>query len=506
MERQFVAVLRRLSENLGKFAKFAPRWTCIAPFLCYQGIARQHIENKSTTQNIVMNVTMQKTGDVSARLSVEVKEEDYKDKVTKEIKDFGRTHVIPGFRKGHVPFGELERRFGRQIASDVVNHEVYEAVVNYLRDNKVNILGDPMPVEVKELDLKKQKDYTFEYDLILAPELNVEINGDIHVPYRKITVTDEMVKEQDEAMRKRYGKQEQGEETTADALVKGVLMQLNADGSINENDGAIQVSDAIVGPAFFKSKEEAEKFAGKKVGDKVVFNPWNTCEGNPTELSSMLRIDKSIAGDVKSDFEMTISEIIVVKPAELGEEYFTMAFGKDKVHNEEEYMAAVKDIVAQQLAQHSEMYFRLDAQKVLMEKFGDMKFADELLKKWLINRNEGLNEENIDEEYTRMLPGLKWQLITERVAEQGNVKVTEENLLGFAKANAARQFASYGMLNLDDEIITNYAKQMLADKDNRNRLVNTLGDIMLFDALKKMVTVDEQEMSFDDFKKMAEAN
>lgn len=453
-----------------------------------------------------MNVTMQKTGDVSARLSVEVKEEDYKDKVVKELKDLGRNHAIPGFRKGHVPFGELERRFGRQVASDVVNHEVYEAVVNYLRDNKIDILGDPMPVEVKELDLKKQKEYTFEYDLILSPELNVEIGKDIHVPYYNITVTDEMTDEQDKAMRKRYGKQEPGEETTPDALVKGVMMQLNADGSINENEGAIQVADAIVGPAFFKSKDEAEKFAGKKVGDKVVFNPWNTCEGNPAEMASMLHIDKSIAGDVKSDFELAISEIIVVKPAELGEEYYTMAFGKDKVHNEEEYKAAIRDIVASQLKQHSEMFFRLDAQKVLMEKFGEMTFADELLKKWLIARNEGLTEENIDEEYQRMLPGLKWQLITDRVAQQGNVKLTEEKLLDFAKANAAHQFASYGMLNLDDEIITNYAKQMLADKEQRNRMVNTLGDLMLFDAIKNMVTVDEKEISFDDFKKMAEAN
>lgn len=451
-----------------------------------------------------MNVTMQKTDDVSARLTVEVKEADYKDKVAKEIKEFGRSHTIPGFRKGHVPFAELERRVGRHIASDVVNHEVYEAVVNYLRDNKVNILGDPMPVEVKELDIKKQKDYTFEYDLILAPELNININKDIHVPYYDITVSDEMLNEQDEAMRKRYGTQVPGEETTPDALVKGVLMQLNEDGTINENEGAIQVADGIVGPAFFKSKEEAEKFAGKKVGDKVVFNPWNTCEGNPTEMASMLHIDKSIAGDVKSDFEMAISEIIVVKPAEPGEEYYTMAFGKDKVHNEDEYKAAVKDIVDQQLKQHSETVFRLDAQKTLMDKFGNITFADELLKKWLIGRNEGLNEENIDEEYQRMLPGLKWQLITERIAEQGDVKVTEENLLGFAKANAARQFASYGMLNLDDEIITNYAKQMLADKENRSRMINTLGDLMLFDALKKMVTLDTKNVSFDEFKKIAE--
>lgn len=451
-----------------------------------------------------MNVTMEKTGDVSARLTVSVVETDYRDKVTKELKKFGQTHALPGFRKGHVPFAELKRRFGLGITSDVINREVYEAVTAYLRDNKVPVLGEPLPVEVKELDLKNQKDFTFEYDLALSPELDIKIDGDIHVPYYEISVGDEMIDEQDKALRRRYGSQVPGEKTEPDALVKGVMMQLNADGTINDNEGAIQVTDAIVSPAFFKSKEEAEKFADKKVGDKVVFNPWNTCDGNPAEMSSMLHVDKAFAGDVKSDFELTISEIIVVKPAELGEEYYTTVFGKDKVHDENEYRDAVKSMIARELSGNSEMMFRFDAQKILMEKYGDMKFADELLKKWLVNRNEEFNESNIDEEYVKLLPGLKWQIVSERIAEQGDVKVTEENLMGFAKARAAQQFASYGMLNLDDEIITNYAKQSLSDKNFRNRLVNQLGEILLFDALKKMITLDKKEVTLDEFKSIAE--
>jgi len=447
---------------------------------------------------------MEKTGDVSARLTVSVVETDYQDKVTKELKKFGQTHALPGFRKGHVPFAELKRRFGLGITSDVINREVYEAVTAYLRDNKVPVLGEPLPVEVKELDLKNQKDFTFEYDLALSPELDIKIDGDIHVPYYEISVGDEMIDEQDKALRRRYGSQVPGEKTEPDALVKGVMMQLNVDGTINDNEGAIQVTDAIVSPAFFKSKEEAEKFADKKVGDKVVFNPWNTCDGNPAEMSSMLHVDKAFAGDVKSDFELTISEIIVVKPAELGEEYYTTVFGKDKVHDENEYRDAVKSMIARELSGNSEMMFRFDAQKILMEKYGDMKFADELLKKWLVNRNEEFNESNIDEEYVKLLPGLKWQIVSERIAEQGDVKVTEENLMGFAKARAAQQFASYGMLNLDDEIITNYAKQSLSDKNFRNRLVNQLGEILLFDALKKMITLDKKEVTLDEFKSIAE--
>lgn len=451
-----------------------------------------------------MEVTLKKNGTTDARLTVSVVEANYAEKVTKELKTIGKTHQIPGFRKGHVPFAELKRRFGMQVTSDVINRVVYDAVIDYLRENKIDILGEPLPVEVVALDLKNQKDFTFEYDLALTPELDVKVDKDMTVPYYTIAVSDEMIDEQDKGLRKRFGAQIPGEEMEPDALVKGALMQLNEDGTINENDGAIQVASGIVAPMYFKSKEEAAKFDGKKVGDKVVFNPWNTCGGDPTEMSSMLQIDKEIASDVKSDFEMAISEIIVVRPAELGEEFYTNVFGKDKVHNEEEYRKALRDMIAGQLAGNSEMLFRQEAQNALMAKYGNLTFADGLLKKWLMNRNEGLNEENIDEEYKKLLPGLEWQLISDRIARQADIKIEESDLLNFAKMMAARQFAQYGMTNLDEEIVTNYAKQMLSDKNYRSRLIEQVGDIKLFNAIKEMVTVDNKEVSLDEFKEIAE--
>ncbi len=450
-----------------------------------------------------MEVTLQKNG-TSARMTVNVVESDYLDKVNAELKNIGKTHQLPGFRKGHVPFAELKRRFGRQVTSDVINQVVYEAVTGYLRDNKIDILGEPLPVEVVELDLKNKKDFTFEYDLALTPELDVKVDKEMELPYYTIAVSDEMIDEQDKGLRKRFGAQIPGEEMEPDALVKGALMQLNEDGTVNEKEGAIQVVSGIVAPMYFKSKDEAAKFEGKKVGDKVVFNPWNTCDGDPTEMSSMLQIDKEIASDVKSDFEMAISEIIVVRPAELGEEFYTNVFGKDKVHNEDEYRAAIKEMIAAQLSGNSEILFRQEAQKALLDKYGKMTFADDLLKKWLIHRNEGLNEENIDEEYTKMLPGLEWQLISDRIARQADIKIEEADLLNMAKGMAARQFAQYGMTNLDDEIVTNYAKQMLSDKNYRNRLIEQVGDIKLFNAIKEMVTVDNKEVSLDEFKEIAE--
>ena len=450
-----------------------------------------------------MNITSTNADAVSMRLTVSAEENDYKAKVTEDLKKIGRTHQIPGFRKGHVSLKDLERRFGKQVTSDVINQVVYEAVIKYIQDNKLNVLGQPMPVEVKELDLKNQKDFTFEYDLALAPELNVEVDKNIEIPYYNIEVSDEMVSEQDAAFRKRFGAQVPGEEFEKDALVKGAIMQLNEYGSIKEGDDAIQVVSGILAPMYFTDKDEAAKFEGKKVGDKVVFNPRKAAGENITELSSMLNIDKERVAEVQGDFEMAISEIIVVKPAELGEEFYTNVFGKDKVSNEEEYRAAVKELIHDELAGNSDMLFRWNARKVYMEKYGDMQLPAEILKKWLASRNEGMTAEQVEEEYKRMEADLKWQLVLDQIVSKLGVKIEKEDLLEFAKGLAARQFAQYGMTNMDDETITKYAENILADKNYIGRIQEQVGEVKTFNALKEAVTLKEENVTLDQFKEVA---
>lgn len=450
-----------------------------------------------------MNVSMTKTDAVEARLTVSVEENDYKEKVQKQLKEIGRTHQIPGFRKGHVSMADLQRRFGREVTSDVINHEVFEAVMKYIEDNKLNVLGQPVPVEVKELDFKTQKDFTFEYDLALAPELNVVLDKSEHIPYYEIEVTDEMIDEQDKAFRRRFGAQVAGEEFEKDALVKGSIVELNEDGSVKEGDDAIRVENGIVAPMYFKSPAQAALFEGKKVGDSVDFNPWDTCDGDPTELSSMLQVGKDRVADLHNNFRLTISEIIVVRPAELNQEFFDQVFGKDKVHNEEEYRNAIKEMIAGELSYNSQMVFRVSARDFFVKKYGEMQLPSATLKKWLMMRNEGLTESNIDEEYEKMVPDLKWQLIKEQIAQVADVKIEESDLIEFAKNMAARQFAQYGMTNLDDETLTNYAGNILADKNYRPRLVEQVGDIKLFTAIENGVTLDRETVSLDRFKEIA---
>ncbi len=450
-----------------------------------------------------MNVTMTKTDNVSACITVSVVENDYQEKVTKDLKEIGKSHVIPGFRKGHIPFGELKRRFGKQVTSDVINREVYDAVVNYIKDNKLGILGEPLPVEVKELDLKNEKDFTFQYEIGIAPEIDATLDKNVHLPYYTIEVSKEMVDEQDAGFRERFGSQVPGEVVDAKALVKGAIMELNEDGTVKETEDAIQVVGGIVAPMYFKSKEEADKFIGKKVNDKVVFNPANTCNGNVAEVASMLNISKEQAANVKGDFEMAISEIIVVKSAELNQEYFNNVFGADKVKSEEEYFEALKSMIASQLVGNSEMLFRVDAEHLLVEKFGNVELPATFLKKWLVARNDGFTAGTIDAEFEKMIPSLKWQLIKERIAANAEIKIEEADVINHAKNIAAQQFAQYGMTNMDDETLTDYAKRILADKNYRPRIVEEVGDVKLFVAIKDMVTVDDKTVSIDEFKEIA---
>lgn len=449
-----------------------------------------------------MNVSMQKTSDVSGRLTVEITAADYEAKVKEDLKKIGKTHTIPGFRKGHISMNDLMRRFGKQVTSDVINETVYKAVIDYINDNKLEVLGHPVPVEVIDLDLKNKSDYTFEYDLALAPEVNVDLTKDITVPYYPIEVSEDMVKEQDEAFRKRFGKQEPGEVTEPDCLVKGSLMELNPDGTIKEGDGAIQVISTIVGPKFFTSDEERAKFADKKVGDKIIFNPWNTCNGNPAELSSMLQIDKEKAPEAKADFELTVSEIIVVRPAEHNEEFYTNVFGADKVHNEEEYLAEVKRMIAGQLSGNSEMVFRTDARKAIMDHYSDIKLPDEILKRWLLTREANFTPENIDAEYDRMVPDLKWQIISDKIAENGHLEVTDDDMLEYARGMAAQQLAQYGMTNMDMETITGFAKNILADKQWAPRIREQVAATKLFNYIKSQVNIEEHPLTLDAFREM----
>lgn len=451
-----------------------------------------------------MQVTLEKNNDLDAIIKVQVVEADYAEKVDKDLRELGRTRQIPGFRKGHVSIEHLRRLFGRDVKAHVLNDEVFKAVLDYLRDNKIDILGEPLPKAVEEINLT-QKDYTFEYEVGIAPKLDIEVNKEIKVPYDIIEVDSKMLEEQDKALRARFGSQEPGEEADATALVKGAIMQLDADGNVMTSEDAIQVVAGIVSPQHFASKEEADKFLGKKVGDKVVFNPAKAEGDNKVALASMLNVDKEKVEGLTSDFEMAIAEIIVLKPAEHNEEFFKAVFNQDDIKTEEQYNDALKALIARELAPNSDYKFNHDVQKALVEKFGNFELPGEFLKKWLQARNSEITAEDAAKEYDTMLPSIKWELIKGEIARKQDIKVDNDDLLNFAKGVAARQFAQYGMMNMGDDVIADYAKRMLEDQKFARQIHEQASDMKLFNALRALVDVEEKTVTLDEFKKLVGA-
>lgn len=451
-----------------------------------------------------MQVTLEKNNDLDAVIKVQVVEADYAEKVDKDLRELGRTRQIPGFRKGHVSIEHLRRLFGRDVKAHVLNDEVFKAVLDYLRDNKIDILGEPLPKAVEEINLT-QKDYTFEYEVGIAPKLDIEVNKEIKVPYDIIEVDSKMLEEQDKALSARFGSQEPGEEADATALVKGAIMQLDADGNVMTSEDAIQVVAGIVSPQHFASKEEADKFLGKKVGDKVVFNPAKAEGDNKVALASMLNVDKEKVEGLTSDFEMAISEIIVLKPAEHNEEFFKAVFNQDDIKTEEQYNDALKALIARELAPNSDYKFNHDVQKALVEKFGNFELPGEFLKKWLQARNSEITAEDAAKEYDTMLPSIKWELIKGEIARKQDIKVDNDDLLNFAKGVAARQFAQYGMMNMSDDVIADYAKRMLEDQKFARQIHEQASDMKLFNALRALVDVEEKTVTLDEFKKLVGA-
>ncbi len=449
-----------------------------------------------------MNVTFEKESNVTGKIIVNVDVADYEGKVKKELRKFSETHVIPGFRKGHVPMDQLRRRFGKDVKSEVINDLVHGAVNEYIKENNLQILGQPLPVEVKEIT-NDDVDYTFSYEVGLAPEFNVEVDKNVTLPYYTIEVSEEMLKDQDEALRRRMGSQVPGEEVEPDAVVKGTIFELNEDGTVKESEDAIQVINGILAPNYFKDKEEAEKFIGKKVGDKVVFNPYKSCEGNLAELSSMLNIDKDRAANVKENFEFTITEIIVLRPAEHDQEFYNNVFGPDKVHNEEEYKEALTGMIARDLEPNSNQLFGAMTRQYYVDKYKGAELPDTFLKKWLVFMDDKLNEETIDEEYAKMRDSLVWQLVQDEIAKKLEVKVTEDFLLEQAKQIAYQQFAQYGITNLDEETITSHAKHLLSNQDFRSRIYDNAYTNMIFGAIRAAVTIDDQKVTLDQFRELA---
>ncbi len=449
-----------------------------------------------------MEVTLEKTGELEGRIVVKIQEADYADRVKKELKEIGAKRQIPGFRKGHIDMAQLQKRFGKQVKADVLNDIAADAALNYIKDNNLDTLGQPIPVVEKEFSID-DKEFTFTYEIGMAAELNMKFDQSVELDFYHIAVSDEMIDEQDKHLRAQAGEQVAADEYADRAVVKGVIMQLAEDGKVKE-DG-IQVTDGFLAPFAFKSAEEAAKFEGKKAGDVVVFDAYATCDGNEAELTSMLHIEREQLENARGNFEITISEFLVNKPAELGEEFYKKVFGEDKVHNEEEYRQAVRGMIAQSLQPNSQSLFVRNTEDYLMEKYGSMELPTAFLRKYMLRTQENVNEENVDEYLNSIAPRIKWDIIESKAAELLEVKINDDDVKAAARYIAIQQLQQYGMGSMAEQMADYYAENILKNEDQRRQCAQTAFNNKLMAAIHKSVKLNEKTISLDEFRTMVAA-
>ena len=446
-----------------------------------------------------MNVSMQNVDKVSALLTVNIEKADYQERVEKVLKKYRQQVNMPGFRKGMVPMSLIKKQFGKSAMAEEVDKLMQDAVNNYIRENKVNMLGMPLPNDEKmqTIDFDTQENFEFVFDIALAPEFKAEVTEQDAIDFYTIAVSDEMVNSQVDMYAQRAAKYEKVEEYADRDMVKGLLAELDENG--NTKEGGIQVEGAVMMPSYMKNDEQKAIFATAKVNDVLVFNPNAAFEGNEAELSSLLKIKREEVAEMKSNFSFQIEEITRAVPAALTQELFDQVFGEGAVSSEEEFRGKIKESIAAQFMADSNYKFLLDARTYLMNKVGKLEFPDALLKKIMLMNNEDKGESFVEENYEKSLEELTWHLIKEQLTEAFEIKVEQADIMAMAKENTRMQFAQYGMMSIPEEMLENYAKEMLKKKETVEGLVNRAIESKLAAALKGKVALNNKEVSMEEF-------
>jgi len=449
-----------------------------------------------------MNISYDNSSKVSGVLTVAMEKADYQERVDKTLKSYRKKANIPGFRQGQVPMGLIKKQFGMSVVADEVNKLLGEKIYDYIKENKIQMLGEPMPNEEKQkpVDFEKEENFEFIFDIAVAPEFKVELTEKDKIDFYNITVDDKLIDQQVEMFTSRAGQYEKVDSYEAKDMLKGNIAELDEKGNTKEN--GITVDDAVMSPDYMKNDDQKALFKDAKVGDVITFNPSVAYDGNDVEISSMLKLKKEEVADLKSNFSYQVNEITRFKKAEVNQELFDQIYGEGAVKDEAGFRAKISEGLSMQLVNDSDYKFLLDVRAYLEKKVGKLEFADDLLKKIMLRSNQDKDQDYVDKNYEGSVKELAWHLIKEQIVSANNIKVEEADIKEAAKETTRQQFAQYGMTNIPEDILENYSKQMLEKKENLDGLVDRCVDVKLTAALKKVVKLDEKSITLEEFNKL----
>lgn len=451
-----------------------------------------------------MKISFENPDKVNGLLTLTVEEADYKENVEKTLKNYRKKANVPGFRPGMAPMGMIKRQFGTTVKVDEINKLLGDQIYKYVKDNNIQMLGEPLPSEKQEpVDMEKEAPYTFIFDIAVAPEFKAELTGDDTIDYYTITVDDKIVDQQIDMFASRAGHYDKVEDYQANDMLKGDIRELDENG--NTKEGGITVEGAVLMPEYIKVEDQKKLFDGAKLGDVITFNPKKAYPESDVEVASLLKLKKEDVADLTADFSYQITEISRYVKAEVNQELFDQVYGKDVIKDEKDFREKIAEGLKAQFAIDSDFKFIQDVRKYLENKVGALTYPDALLKRIMLNNNKDKGEEFVEKNYEQSIKELTWHLIKEQLVKANGVKIEDADIEDTAKEAAKAQFAQYGMNNIPEEYIENYAKEMLKKKEYIDSFVDRSIDRKLTEILKNVVKLENKTATLEEFNKMMQA-
>ncbi len=441
---------------------------------------------------------------INGLLTMTIEQADYQEKVEKTLKEYRKKAQVPGFRPGMVPMGMIKKQYGTAVKVDEVNRLLGEKLYEYIRENKIQMLGDPLPNTEKQVaqDFEKEGDLTFVFDIAVAPEFEAKLSGKDKIAYYTIDVDDKLIGQQVEMYQSQAGEFVKADVFSGNDTITGDLRQLDENG--NTLEGGITTEAGMVMPAYIKEESQKKLFDGCKAGDIITFNPKKAYPDNDAEVAALLKVKKEDVADLTADFSFQVTEIRHFQPAEVNQALFDRVFGEGNVKDEKEFREKIAEQLKAQFVGSSDYKFMLDVREHLEKKVGKLEFPEALLKRIMLNNNKDKGEDFVEKNFEASINELKWHLIKEQIVAAQKIEIKDEDLKAVAKNAMRAQFAQYGMSNVPDDVLENYAEEQLKKRENIDNFVDRAIDLKLTEVLKNVVKLDEKAISLDDFNKLLE--
>ncbi|PKQ65878.1 trigger factor [Labilibaculum filiforme] len=449
-----------------------------------------------------MNITKTNIDDLNAVIKLQIVQEDYETRVNNVLKDYRKKANINGFRAGKVPMGVIKKMYGTPVLADEINKILSEELMKYIRENDLNIMGEPLPneTEQKEINWEKDTEFEFSFDIALTPEYTLNLSKKDKIDFFKIIVDEKMIQSGVDMHSRRFGSNNPTEVVEEKELLKGNFAQVDAKGKLTEE--GIVSENVAMSLEYMKDEDAKKKFVGAKKEDAIVFNPAKAFE-NKSDIASMLNISKEEAETLDADFQFTITEITKFVNAELNQELFDKVFGEGTVSSEEEFKNKIKEDIEKQLENDSDYKFLIDAKAKLVKK-AKIDLPEVFLKRWIVATNKEMTAEQVETDFANYADEFKWQLIKNRLIQENDLKVSQEEVMEFAKKQALMQFQQYGMMDVPEEYLNNYAQQMMQNQDEQRKIYERKADDKVVEYIKGTIKLDEKEITTEDFNKMFE--